>query len=91
MSIVLKKKFGQNFLIDKNILHKISNLILFENSNIFESFQGVLGLPRPRGGWKRILLEKSLPKVGSRLGSVPWGPVSWPFSVFANFARSTTT
>ena len=36
MSIVLKKKFGQNFLIDKNILHKISNLILFENSNILE-------------------------------------------------------
>ena len=36
MSIVLKKKFGQNFLIDKNILYKISNLILFENSNILE-------------------------------------------------------
>tara|TARA_B100000989_G_scaffold255234_1_gene204099 strand:+ start:1060 stop:1797 length:738 start_codon:yes stop_codon:yes gene_type:complete len=36
MSIILKKKFGQNFLIDKNILHKISNLILFENSNILE-------------------------------------------------------
>ena len=36
MSLILKKKFGQNFLIDKNILHKISNLILFENSNILE-------------------------------------------------------
>ena len=36
MSIVLKKRFGQNFLIDKNILNKISNLILFENSNILE-------------------------------------------------------
>ena len=36
MSIALKKRYGQNFLIDKNILHKISNLILFENSNILE-------------------------------------------------------
>ena len=36
MSIVLKKRFGQNFLIDKNIINKISNLILFENSNILE-------------------------------------------------------
>ena len=45
---------------------------------------------RPRGGRKRILLEKSLPKVGSRLESVPWGPVSWPLSVFARFATSIT-
>ena len=36
MSIALKKRYGQNFLIDKNILQKISNLILFENSNILE-------------------------------------------------------
>ena len=32
----LKRKYGQNFLIDKNILLKISNLILFENLNILE-------------------------------------------------------
>ena len=28
---ILKKKYGQNFLIDKNILKKISNLIIEEN------------------------------------------------------------
>ena len=32
----LKKKFGQNFLIDKNILRKISDLIPKENLNIIE-------------------------------------------------------
>ena len=32
----LKKKYGQNFLIDKNILKKISNLISKSNLNIFE-------------------------------------------------------
>ena len=36
MSIILKKKFGQNFLIDNNILNKISNLIPSENLNILE-------------------------------------------------------
>ncbi len=36
MSIILKKKFGQNFLIDKNILNKISKLIQSENLNILE-------------------------------------------------------
>ncbi len=36
MSFILKKKFGQNFLIDKNILNKISNLIYSENLNILE-------------------------------------------------------
>ncbi len=33
---ILKKKYGQNFLIDKNILTKISNLIHRKNLNIFE-------------------------------------------------------
>ncbi len=33
---VLKKKFGQNFLIDKNILKKISDLIIEDNLNIVE-------------------------------------------------------
>ncbi len=36
MSIVLKKKYGQNFLIDKNILFKISKLIYKQNCNILE-------------------------------------------------------
>ena len=33
---VLKKKFGQNFLIDKNIIKKISDLIIEDNLNIVE-------------------------------------------------------
>ena len=36
MSFTLKKKFGQNFLIDQNILNKISLLIHSENLNILE-------------------------------------------------------
>ena len=32
----LKKKYGQNFLIDKNILNKIVNLISLEDLNILE-------------------------------------------------------
>ncbi len=36
MSFTLKRKFGQNFLIDKNILNKISHLIHLENLNILE-------------------------------------------------------
>ena len=36
MSFVLKKKYGQNFLIDQNILSKISNLINSENLSILE-------------------------------------------------------
>ncbi len=36
MSFILKKRFGQNFLIDNNILVKISNLIFSENLNILE-------------------------------------------------------
>ena len=33
---ILKKKFSQNFLVDKNILNKISRLILKKNLNILE-------------------------------------------------------
>ena len=36
MPIILKKKFGRNFLIDKNILNKIEQLIPSENLNILE-------------------------------------------------------
>ncbi len=36
MPIILKKKYGQNFLIDKNILNKISDLIPSGNLNILE-------------------------------------------------------
>ena len=36
MPIILKKKYGQNFLIDKNILNKIINLIPLKDLNILE-------------------------------------------------------
>ena len=36
MSFILKKRYGQNFLIDQNILTKITNLINSENLNILE-------------------------------------------------------
>jgi len=36
MHAKLKKKYGQNFLIDKNILNKIYNLIIHNNLNILE-------------------------------------------------------
>ena len=36
MSFVLKKRLSQNFLIDKNILNKITKLINSENLNILE-------------------------------------------------------
>ena len=36
MHAYLKKKFGQNFLIDKNILRKIINLVPANNLNILE-------------------------------------------------------
>ena len=36
MSFILKKRFSQNFLIDKNILNKITKLINSENLNILE-------------------------------------------------------
>ena len=32
----LKKKYGQNFLIDQNIINKICNLVLKRNLNIIE-------------------------------------------------------
>ncbi len=37
----LKKKFGQNFLIDENILNKISNLISDNDLNILEIGPGI--------------------------------------------------
>ena len=36
MPTILKRKYGQNFLIDNNILNKISNLVPSENLNILE-------------------------------------------------------
>ena len=36
MSFILKKRYSQNFLIDKNILNKITKLINSENLNILE-------------------------------------------------------
>ena len=76
---VAKKK---TLIVPSNFHTVVINLEILENFENFGFFSGRFG---PRGGRKRILLEKSLPKVGSRLESVPWGPVSWPFSVFAKF------
>ena len=45
MPNVLKKKFGQNFLIDGNILNKIKQLIPHENLNILEIGPGDGRLP----------------------------------------------
>ncbi len=36
MSSILKKRYGQNFLIDQNILAKITSLIISENLKILE-------------------------------------------------------
>ena len=36
MSFILKKRYGQNFLIDQNILSKITSLIISENLKILE-------------------------------------------------------
>ena len=36
MPTILKKKYGQNFLIDNNILHKISSLMPLKNLNVLE-------------------------------------------------------
>ena len=36
MYVKLKKKYGQNFLIDDNITNKIINLINHDNLNILE-------------------------------------------------------
>ncbi len=36
MYVKLKKKYGQNFLVDKNIINKIINLINFNNLRILE-------------------------------------------------------
>ena len=54
MYVGLKKKFGQNFLIDRNILNKIFNLIKKTNLNILE-----IG---PGGGNLTEYILKSNPK-----------------------------
>ena len=36
MKIINKKSLGQNFLVDKNIIKKIINLVKIENKNIIE-------------------------------------------------------
>ena len=41
MHVKLKKKFGQNFLVDKNILKKISNLIPSDTQDILEIGPGI--------------------------------------------------
>ena len=43
MSINLKKKYGQNYLIDQNVLSKISNLIISDNLKVLEIGPGMAG------------------------------------------------
>ena len=47
----LKKKFGQNFLVDQNILRKLQNLITNEDNNILEIGAG-------SGNLTKFILEK---------------------------------
>ena len=53
----------------------------------FPSFVGLTGRQRGR---KRILREKRSPIQGSRLQSVPWEPVLWPFSFFRAGTRQVS-
>ena len=36
MHVFLKRKYGQNFLIDKNIINKITNLVQINDLNVIE-------------------------------------------------------
>ena len=56
MSPILKKKFGQNFLIDKNILQKIVNTTSIEGKNILEIGPGT-------GNLTSFILEKKPHKL----------------------------
>ena len=61
--IIPKKSLGQNFLIDKNIIKKITNLTNIKNENIVEIGPGLGNLTdfiiakKPK---KLILIEKDL-------------------------------
>tara|TARA_Y100000816_G_C26089552_1_gene575561 strand:+ start:1290 stop:2078 length:789 start_codon:yes stop_codon:yes gene_type:complete len=54
--IKAKKSLGQNFLIDKNIIKKITNIINIENKNVFEVGPGT-------GNLTSSLLEKKPKKI----------------------------
>ena len=56
MHVKLKKKFGQNFLVDKNILKKISNLIPSETQNILEIGPGI-------GHLTDFLIDRDIKKI----------------------------
>ncbi len=56
MYVKLKKKFGQNFLIDKNILLKIVNIFNLKNKNILEIGPGI-------GHLTDHLIEQQLNKI----------------------------
>ena len=51
MKIIPKKSLGQNFLIDKNILNKIVNLINIENETVLEIGPGT-------GNLSNLILDK---------------------------------
>ncbi len=52
MKIIPKKSLGQNFLIDKNILDKIVNLINIENKSVLEIGPGT-------GNLTNLILKKN--------------------------------
>ena len=51
-----KKSLGQNFLIDENIINKISSLIKIEDQNILEVGPGT-------GNLTKALLKKKTKKI----------------------------
>ena len=56
MHAYLKKKFGQNFLIDKNILKKIIHLVPADNLNILEIGPG-------SGNLTKLIIDKNPAKL----------------------------
>ena len=56
MKIKAKKSLGQNFLIDKNIIDKICNIIDIKNKNILEVGPGT-------GNLTNYLLKKKTKKI----------------------------
>ena len=56
MKIVPKKSLGQNFLIDKDILKKIVDLINIENKSILEVGPGT-------GNLSSLILKKKTKKI----------------------------
>ncbi|MAV82256.1 MAG: hypothetical protein CMI90_02175, partial [Pelagibacteraceae bacterium] len=56
MHVKLKKKFGQNFLVDKNILKKINKLIPRKTNSIIEIGPGI-------GHLTDLIIKNKLSKI----------------------------